>query len=172
MIGPLASFSWQGPSCLLHISRPKSPAAEPSPYVPLGHQSDSVLWLQFCNILSNMGILRILKQVTLPSFGMMCLNSQLTVHTRSLVIFIFFCHHHHMECLLFSDLRIFSLSFPLCEWLTSTSFLLLVYYLFFRWIFAVALVWCLEIKFHKWLLDFMSPNSPQHSRSCLPDLGA
>ena len=24
-------------------------------------------------------------------------------------LFIFFCHHHHMECLLFSDLRIFSL---------------------------------------------------------------
>ena len=27
----------------------------------------------------------------------------------------------------FSDLRIFSLSIPLCEWLTSTPFLLLVY---------------------------------------------
>ena len=28
-------------------------------------------------------------------------------------------------------------------------FLLLVYYLFFCWIFAVALVWCLGTKFHK-----------------------
>ena len=26
-----------------------------------------------------------------------------------LSLFIFFCHHHHMECFLFSDLRIFSL---------------------------------------------------------------
>ena len=75
-----------------------------------------------------MGILRVLQQVTLPSFGMMCLNSQLTVHFRSSVLFIFFCHHHHMECLPFSDLRIFSLSIPLCEWLTSTPFLLLVHY--------------------------------------------
>ena len=24
-----------------------------------------------------------------------------------LSLFIFFCHHHHMECLLFSNLRIF-----------------------------------------------------------------
>ena len=31
-----------------------------------------------------------------------------------------------MECHLFSDLRIFSLSVPLCEWLTSTLFLLLL----------------------------------------------
>ena len=37
-----------------------------------------------------------------------------------LSLFIFFCHHHHMECLHFSDLRIFSLSFPLCEWFSST----------------------------------------------------
>ena len=100
-----------------------------------------------------MGILSVLQQATLPSFGMTFLNSQLTVYIRSSVLFIFFCHH--MECLLFSDLRIFSLSFPLCEWLTSTPFLLLVYYLFFRWIFAVSLVWCLGIKFHKWLLDFI-----------------
>ena len=35
-----------------------------SPYVPLGHQSDSALWLQLCN----MGILSVLQQVTLPSF--------------------------------------------------------------------------------------------------------
>ena len=40
-----------------------------------------------------------------------------------LYLFIFFCHHHHMECLLFSDLRIFSLSFTLCEWFSSTPFL-------------------------------------------------
>ena len=33
-----------------------------------------------------------------------------------------------MECFPFSDLRIFSLSIPLCEWLTSTPFLLLVYH--------------------------------------------
>ena len=45
-------------------------------------------------------------------------------------IFIFFCHHHHMECLPFSDLRIFSFSIPPCEWLTSTPFLLLVYYIY------------------------------------------
>ena len=35
-----------------------------------------------------------------------------------------------MECLLFSDLRIFWLSSSLCEWLTSTPFLLLVYYIY------------------------------------------
>ena len=62
---------------------------------------------------------------------------------------IFFCHHLHMEWFPFSDLRIFSLPILLFEWLTSTPFLLLVYYLFFCWIFAVALVWCLGIKFHK-----------------------
>ena len=85
----------------------------------------------------------------------------------------FFCHHHHMECLPFSDLRIFLLSIRLCEWLTRTPFLLLVYYLFFCWIFAVALVWCLGIKFHKLLLDFICRYIlPQHSGSCLPDLGA
>ena len=44
--------------------------------------------------------------------------------------FTFFCHHHHMECLLFSDLRTFSLSFPLCEWFSSTPFLSLVYYIY------------------------------------------
>ena len=66
-----------------------------------------------------------------------------------LSLFILFCRHHHMECLLFSDLRIVSLSFPLCEWLSGTPFLLLVYYLFFCWIFEVALVWCLGIKFYK-----------------------
>ena len=65
------------------------------------------------------------------------------------ILFIFFCHHLHMECFPFSDLRIFLLSIPLCEWLTSTPFLLLFYYLFFCWIFAVALVWCLGIKFQK-----------------------
>ena len=120
-----------------------------------------------------MGILSVLQQVTLPSFGMTCLNSQLTVHIHSSVLFIFFCHYHHMEFLLFSDLRIFSLSFPLCEWLTSTPFLLLVYYLFFCWIFAVALVWCLVIKFHKCLLDFICHHIlHHHSRSCFPDLGA
>ena len=32
---------------------------------------------------------------------------------------------------------------------SSTLFLSLVYYLFFCWIFTVALVWCLGIKFHK-----------------------
>ena len=64
-------------------------------------------------------------------------------------LFIFFCHHYRMECFPFSDLIIFSLSIPLCEWLTSTPFLLLVYYLFFCWIFAAALVWCLGTKFHK-----------------------
>ena len=47
----------------------------------------------------------------------------------------------------------------------------LVYYLLFSWIFAV--VWCLEIKFYKWLLDFICHDIlHQHSRSCLPDLGA
>ena len=55
----------------------------------------------------------------------------------------------HGVCFPFSGLRIFSLSIPLCESLTSTPFLLLVYYLFFCWIFAVVLVWCLGIKFHK-----------------------
>ena len=35
-----------------------------------------------------------------------------------------------MECLLFSDLRIFSLSFPLCEWFSSTPFISLVYYIY------------------------------------------
>ena len=71
-----------------------------------------------------------------------------------------------MECFPFSALRIFSLSIPLCEWLTSTPFLLLVYYLFFCWIFAVALVWCLRTKFHKWLLDFICHHIlHQYSRS-------
>ena len=35
-----------------------------------------------------------------------------------------------MECLPFSDLKIFLLSIPLCEWLTSTPFLLVVYYIY------------------------------------------
>ena len=35
------------------------------------------------NVVTDMGILRVLQQVALPSFGMMCLNSQLTVHIRS-----------------------------------------------------------------------------------------
>ena len=39
-----------------------------------------------------------------------------------------------MECLLFSDLRMFSLYFPLCEWFSSTPFLSLFCYLFFCWI--------------------------------------
>ena len=46
--------------------------------------------------------------MTLPLFGIMCSNSQLTGSHPFLRLFIFFCHHHHMECLLFSDLRIFS----------------------------------------------------------------
>ena len=54
-----------------------------------------------------MGILRVLQQVTLPSFGMMYPNSQLASAHPFLSLFIFFCHHHHMECFLFSNLRIF-----------------------------------------------------------------
>ena len=101
------------------------------------------------------GILRVLQQVTLPSFGMMCSISQLASAHPFLSLFIFFCHHHHMECFLFSDLRIFLLSLPLCAWLSSTPFLSFVFYLFFCWIFAVVLVWCLGTRFHKWLLDFI-----------------
>ena len=64
---------------------------------------------------------------------------------------------------------LFSLSIPLCEWLTSTPSLLPVYYLFFCWIFAVALVWYLVKKTergktnYKWdgkpdqLKDFITP---------------
>ena len=139
-----------------------------------------------------MGILRVLQQVTLPSFGMMCSISQLTSAHPFLSLFIFFCHRHHMECFLFSDLRIFSLSLPLCAWCSSTPFLLFVFYLFFCWIYAVVLVWCLGIRFHKRLIDFIchhilyqllrSINSRPSGenvnfafcllRSCLPGLGA
>ena len=49
----------------------------------------------------------------------------------------------------YQNKNIYIYIFPLCEWLTSTPFLLLVYHLFFCWIFAVALVWCLGIKFHE-----------------------
>ena len=46
-----------------------------------------------------------------------------------------------MECFLFSDLRIFSLSIPLCEWLTSTPFLLLVYYIYiYIYIYRMSLI--------------------------------
>ena len=119
-----------------------------------------------------MGILRVLQQVTLPSFGMMCSNSQLTSAHLFPSLFIFFCHQYQMECFLFSDLRIFSLSLPLCEWFSSTPFLSFVFYLFFCWIFAVVLVWCLGIRFHEWLLHFIYHHIlHQLLRSCLPGLG-
>ena len=51
----------------------------------------------------------VLQQVTLPSFGMMCSISQLTAAHLFLSLFIFFCHRHHMEYFLFSDLRIYLL---------------------------------------------------------------
>ena len=42
-----------------------------------------------------------------------------------------------MECLPFSALRIFSLSIPLCEWLTSThSFYLFTIYIYILYIFS------------------------------------
>ena len=80
--------------------------------------------------------------------------SMASLESSKVSLFLFFYEmdiyiYIYMECFPFSDLRIFSLSIPLCEWLTSTPFLLLVYYLFLCWIFAVALVWCLGIKFHK-----------------------
>ena len=53
-----------------------------------------------------MSIYEVLQQVTLPSFGMMCSNSQLVSAHPFQSLFIFFCH---MEYFLFSDLRIFSL---------------------------------------------------------------
>ena len=65
----------------------------------------------------------------------------------SFIYFLFPSPSHGVP--LFSDLRILSLSFPLCQWLTSIPFLLLVYCLFFCWIFAVALVWRLGIKFQQ-----------------------
>ena len=45
----------------------------------------------------------------LPSFGMMCSISQLTSAHPFLSLYIFFCYCHHIECFLFSDLRIFLL---------------------------------------------------------------
>ena len=60
-----------------------------------------------------------------------------------------------MECFLFAELRIFSLSSSLFAWFSSTPFLSFVFYLFFCWIFAVVLVCCLGIRFQKWLLDFI-----------------
>ena len=119
-----------------------------------------------------MAILRVLQQVTLPSFGMTCSNSQLTSAHPFLSLFIFFCHRYHMECFLFSDLKIFLLSLPLCAWFSSTPFLSFVFYLFFCWIFAAVLVWCQGIRFHKWLLDFIYHHSlHQLLRSCLSALG-
>ena len=54
-----------------------------------------------------MGILRFLQQVTLPSIGMMCSNSQLISAHPFPNLFIFFSHHH-MECFLFPDFRMLS----------------------------------------------------------------
>ena len=67
----------------------------------------------------------------MPSFGMMCSNSQLTSAHPFLSLFIFFCHRHHMECFLFSVLRIFLLSFPLCAWFPSTPFLSFIFYILY-----------------------------------------
>ena len=53
---------------------------------------------------------------------MMCSNRQLTSAHEFLSLFIFFCHCHHMGCFFLSDLRIFSLSLHLCEWLAITLF--------------------------------------------------
>ena len=79
---------------------------ELSPNVPLGYQSGSTL--SGCSFVTY-GHPDFLRQVTLPPFGMMCSNNQLTSAHPFLSLFIFFCHHHHMKCFLFSDLRIFSL---------------------------------------------------------------
>ena len=97
-----------------------------SPYVPLSHQSGSALWLQLCNTYghpegSAVGDITIIWNDVFKQ-SVDCAHPFLS-------LFIFFCHHHHMECLHFSDLRIFSLSVPLCEWFSSTPFLLLVYYI-------------------------------------------
>ena len=70
-----------------------------------------------------MGILMVLQQVTSPSFEMTCSNSQLTGAHPFQCLFTFFCHRHQMEWFLFWDLRIFSLSLPLCAWFSSTPFL-------------------------------------------------
>ena len=97
-----------------------------SPYVPLGHQSGSPYGCRFVTYGHSEGsaagdITIIWNDVFKQSVD--CAHPFLS-------LFIFFCHHHHMECLHFSDLRIFSLSFPLCEWFSSTPFLLLVYYVY------------------------------------------
>ena len=77
-----------------------------------------------------------------------------------------------MECFPFLDLRIFSPSLPLLVWFSSTPFLLVIFYLFFCWIYAVVLIWCLGIRFHKWLPDFIYHHIlHQLLRSCLPGLG-
>ena len=105
-------------------------------------------------------------------FGMMCSNSQLTGAHPFFSLFIFFCHRHHMECYIFLDSRIFSLSLPLSAWFSSTPFLSFVFYLFFCWIYAGVLVWCLGIRCHKWLLEFIYHHILyQLLRSCLPGLG-
>ena len=95
-----------------------------SPYVPLGHQSGSALWLQLVTYGHSEGsaagdITIIWNDVF--KYSVDCAHLFLS-------LFIFFCHNRHIECLLFSDLRIFSLSFPLCEWFSSTPFFSLVYY--------------------------------------------
>ena len=119
-----------------------------------------------------MSILRVLQQMTSPSFGMMCSNSQLAGAHPFLSLFSLFCHRHQMECFLFSELRIFSLSSSLFAWFSGTPFLSFVFYLFFCWIFAVVLVCCLGIRFQKWLLDIIYHHIlHQLLRWCLPDLG-
>ena len=87
--------------------------------------------------------------------------------------FIFFCHRHHMECFLFSDLRICLPSLFLCAWSSSIPFLPFAFYLFFCWIYTVVLVLCLGIRFQKWLPDFIYHCIlHQLLRSCLPGLRA
>ena len=76
-----------------------------------------------------------------------------------------------MECFLFSELRIFSLSSSLFAWFSGTLYLSFVFYLFFCWIFAVVLVCCPRIRFQKWLLDIIYHHIlHQLLRWCLPDL--
>ena len=102
---------------------------------------------------------------------MMCSISQLTSAHPFLTLFIFFCHRHHMECFHFLDLRIYLLHLPLCAWFSSAPFLPFLFYLFVCWIYAVVLVWCLRIRFHKWLLDLIYHHILyQLLRSCLPSL--
>ena len=102
-----------------------------------------------------------------------------------LSLFIFFCHHHHMKCLHFSDLRIFSLSFPLCEWFSSTPFLLLVYYVYYvNYIygFLVHHSFCLFTMFtmliniyisgchvnsRSWVQTPLRPNAIFHQKGCI-----